>query len=244
MSVPHITETEIIWYARKTFWITSAKGNNSSFLYFHIKIPTAQSQFTSTCMVVVYYAGQKYNFDEISITDAMMSATISYSVSGLAMEIVFLHLALQSGLVYLVMGILSSCVWWLFWLICPFSSLTQGYFPDIGVLLLAWNLSSIKMNNSLSVSNGVYSRVGFPQPAGLKHITHIHGQDPECLGIPLGIQDSLKPTPHFPYTQPIRGWYPKTLPYRWHTSAHSPSTFPYALGSLLLNIYHPYDTND
>ena len=42
-------------------------------------------------MVVVYYAGQKYHFDEISITGAMMSATTSYSVSGLAMEIVFLH---------------------------------------------------------------------------------------------------------------------------------------------------------
>ena len=55
------------------------------------------------------------------------------------------------------------------------------------VNILAWNLSSL----SLSVSNGVYSSLGIPWPAGLTRLTHIPGQDPECLGIPLGIQGSL-----------------------------------------------------
>ena len=37
---------------------------------------------------------------------------------------------------------------------------------------------------------------------------------------------------------------PKTQPYRWHISAYSPNAFVSGQGSLLLNIYHPYVTNN
>ena len=54
-----------------------------------------------------------------------------------------------------------------------------------------------------------------------------------------------------PYGPSLASWshtrHSHTWPKHCHiggTHQHTPSTFPYGLGSLLLNIYHPYDTND
>ena len=119
---------------------------------------------------------------------------------------------------------------------------TNGYkmmhkaWSSIGVCVNGWELQA-------SVSMG-FNPVGSSLASwSLTRFSHTRPRSRKPW-YPTWDPSQSPPDATLPHAQPIRGFYPKTLPYRWHTSAHSPSTFPYALGSLLLNIYHPYDTND
>ena len=123
----------------------------------------------------------------------------------------------------------------------PFYNLCKRQLLLQHVLLLACGVRMITPGVRFNVC---LILLGDPLPAGHTQLTHSRAKIQNALAPHLGSKAAWTHATLLTHTQPIRGWYPKTFTYRWHISAHSPSTFPYGLGSLLLNIYHPYDIND